>query len=136
MNYRTSSDSYHRPGGSALFAFLAGVSTAMLIGGYYLFGPNGQRNRMKTDRWIRRVRYEILQKMDALEDITEQQYHKIVDDVLSRYHSFKEISKEKMDRVSEDFRGKWLEMREAARRAKEEARTELEDEERERESAL
>lgn len=113
----------------SLFAFAVGAFLALAIGGYIFFGPEGANNRRKFDRWLRRARYEILTRMEQIEDVTEEQYQKIVDEVLYRRNQLRTIGKEALDRAREQFRGRYLEMKDAVRRAAEEAHTELEEEE-------
>ncbi len=121
--YRT-----HEPSHHSIFAFIAGVTTATLVGGYFLFGPKGREHRRNVDRWIKRARFEILDRIEAIEDITEQQYHTIVDDVTYRYGQLKGVGQEKIEQAREYFRARWHEMRVAATQAREEARRELEEE--------
>mgnify|MGYP003393910133 CR=1 FL=1 len=117
---------HHR--GAGVGAFLAGAATALAVGGYFLYGPNGKENRKKMERWTMKARAEILEKMGDIQDITEDQYYKIVDTVLSRYGTMKAVGKEKAALAAESFKAHWEEMRVRARQAAEEAREELEDE--------
>lgn len=120
--------------GGSILAFIAGASVALIAAGYYLYGPRGERHRHDVDRWVRRAKFEILDKMADIENITEEQYHRIVDEVTHRFGRLREISQDRIDRARENFKGRWNEMREAARQARDEARRELEAEERDIES--
>lgn len=119
-----------RGGGRSALPFIAGIAATMIVGGYMLFGPQGRRNRRGVDRFIKRAKYEILDKMDQAGDVTEEQYHKIVDEVSARYDSLKETGEDTASSVSSYFSERWGEMKEAASRARDEVRDELEEEER------
>ena len=106
-------------------AFLAGVFITLAAGGYYLFGPQGERHRREVDRWLKRARYEIIQRMERIENITEEQYRKIVDEVAEKYATMKGYGQEKAALLRDTFRRKWTEMKEAARQAREEAEAEV-----------
>lgn len=124
---------HHKNSGNSLFAFIAGAATALALGGYFLYGPHGRENRKKLDRWVLRAKIDILDKMESVEDLTEEQYRNIVDEVTNRYASLKHVGQEKAARAGESFKRRWNEMRDAARRARGEAEVELAQEELERE---
>lgn len=125
-------DRHHTGSGGVIAAFLAGVATAVAVGGYLLYGPHGKENRERVERWMLTAKAEILDKMDKAGDVTEDQYHKIVDEVTGRYAGMKDIGRDRAARAAEGFKRRWEEMRAAARRARDEAQQELEDEERRR----
>lgn len=131
--------SLHLPGNrsrGSLLAFVVGVTTAVIVGGYFLFGPKGHKNRMHIDRWLKRARFAILNRMETIENITEQQYYTIVDEVVEGYGKLRAMSQEKIEKGKESFRQRWQEMREAAQRARDEARAELEEDERQHETQV
>lgn len=113
--------------GKSVLPFVVGIAATVLVGGYVLFGPEGRRNRRNVDRYIKRAKYQILDKMEHLEDVTEDQYHKIVDEVMAKYGSVKEIGGDKWQLVSDRFKDRWNEMREAAREARDDVKRELEE---------
>lgn len=114
--------------GSILAGFAAGALTTILIGGYALFGPQGRRNRKRAEAWILRAKAEILERMMDAQDLTEEQYYRIVDAVLDAYDLAGQIGGDAATRISDRFKARWNEMREAAREASERARRELDEE--------
>ncbi|MEK7079888.1 MAG: hypothetical protein AAB883_00555 [Patescibacteria group bacterium] len=118
----------HSQSPSPLGAFIAGAATALLLGGYYLYGPNGKRHQKDTERLILRAKADILDGMRASQDMTEEQYKKLVDTVVSSYESVMEGGAEKASVVADSFKDKWESMREAAKKASDEAKKELKKE--------
>jgi hypothetical protein len=124
---KTMESNNQKKGGGMIMAFLAGVAATVAIGGYLLYGPKGRQHRKQVEQWVARAKAEILEKMDRAEEVTEEQYHKIVDAVMKRYGTMKEIGKEKAGEAAESFKRRWEEMREASRHAKERARRDVEE---------
>lgn len=114
---------------SPLLAFLAGAATAVAIGGHYLYGKDGPRHRKKVEHWVLKAKAEILDRMRQTQDMTEEKYHRIVDEVTGRYASAKDVGHERAGRAAASFKHRWEKMREASTRAADEARAELEAEE-------
>lgn len=107
-------------------AFLAGAATTAAVGGYLLYGPHGARNRKKMEAWMDSAKAEILERMEQIGEVTEQQYHTIVDEVADQYADMRTIGTAKAKQFSQEFKRRYKEMREATRRAAEEAKQELE----------
>lgn len=118
---------HHHSSSSALPAFLAGAATAALIGGIYLYGKNGSAHRTNVERWILKAKAEILERIEKTQDMTEEQFHTVVDEVVSRYADMKDVGAERAAEVSSRFKHKWVHLRDAAARASKEARRELND---------
>jgi hypothetical protein len=97
----------------------------LAVGGYFLYGPKGREHRKALEKWVTQAKAEILKRMEQVQDITEEQYHKIVDEVTDKYSKVAEIGTEKASMAGSYFKRQWNKMREAARRAKEEAQEEL-----------
>jgi hypothetical protein len=119
---------------SPVLAFLAGAATAVALGGYYLYGKDGPRHRKKVEHWILKAKAEILDRMRQTQDLTEEKYHRIVDEVTGRYASARDVGHERAGRAAESFKRRWQKMREASARAADEARAELEAEQSEDEA--
>lgn len=107
-------------------AFLAGAATTAAVGGYLLYGPHGARNRKKLDAWMSSAKAEVLERMEQIGEVTEQQYHTIVDEVADRYADIHTIGTAKARQFSRELKRRYKEMREAAQQAAAEAKQELE----------
>lgn len=112
-----------------LLAFLIGAMGTLIVGGYYLFGPKGSQHRTDVDRLVKRTKFQILDKLQQIENVTEVQYYKIVDEVVRQQGRLRGIGAEKLHELSENFRMRWDEMKELAHEARDEAEKELREEE-------
>jgi hypothetical protein len=121
--------SSHNNSGHSLLAFVAGATMALVLGGYYLFGPRGRENHEKVSRWMLRAKRDILAKMETIEDLTEDKYNTIVDEVTGRYSKMKHIGGEKAAQAAGTFKEKWEDMRDMVAEAREEAEREITEKE-------
>jgi len=121
---------HHQPNqnGSQFGAFLLGAATALVVGGYFLYGPEGKQHQKKIERGVMRAKAEILERMRKTQDMTEEQYRNTVDQVIATYVKAKAVTEEHAERASAQFKQKWNEMREMAKDAANEARKELAEE--------
>jgi gas vesicle protein len=85
---------------------LAVGAAAALAGfaGYYLFGPKGKENRKKVRGWTLKAKGEVLEKIEKLEEVTEDKYHEIVDTVMKKYTKLKSIADEETDKLEEELK--------------------------------
>jgi hypothetical protein len=126
MNYHPS---HHRDSGGGLIAFVAGVATTLALGGYFLFGPKGKENRREIDRWVKKTTGEILERIENIEEVTEDQYRTIVDEVTYRQAKLEGMGDRALGRLRGYFKSRWDEMKNAAKEARKEAEREVKSEE-------
>lgn len=62
----------------------AGV-IAVAAATYFLFGPNGKKNRKNARGWMMKMKGEVVEQLEKLENVTEPMYQKIVDGVVKTY---------------------------------------------------
>lgn len=84
----------------------AGVA-AMSAAAYVLFGPEGKHNRKKIQGWAVKMKGEIIEKLEDSQEITENIYNKIVDQVSEKYAKAKGLSMEEVQAVVDDLRKHW-----------------------------
>ena len=68
----------------------AGVA-ALSVAAYMLFGPNGKKNQKALKGWAIKMKGEIIEKMEAVKDVTAPVYEKIVGEVAAKYAKLKHI---------------------------------------------
>lgn len=84
----------------------AGLAVAAAAVGYYLYGTkDGIKKRKKLEGWMLRAKGEILDRLEELEDVTEEQYNEIVDTVLADYKKIKDS--EKVEKLQKDLKKHW-----------------------------
>jgi hypothetical protein len=80
------------------------------VGAYLLFGPEGKKNRKAVKGWAVKMKGEIIEKMESMQDLTEAAYHKVIDEVYNKYAKVKGIDKKELDELVADIRKHWKSM--------------------------
>ncbi len=68
----------------------AGVA-ALAAASYYFFGPEGQKHRKTVKGWMLKMKAEVIEKIEGVQEVTQATYDAIVDSVASKYNSYPEI---------------------------------------------
>lgn len=84
----------------------AGVAAAAAAG-YFLFGPKGKQNRKKISAWTIKAKGEVLEKIEGLESLAEDKYHKIVDQVTAKYMKKMDIANEDVEKFTKELKKYW-----------------------------
>lgn len=63
---------------------VAAVS-ALAIGAYMLYGPNGKKNKKALKSWMLKAKAEVLEKVENAKAMTADKYHDVVDAVTAKY---------------------------------------------------
>ena len=88
--------------------FAIGIAAAAsAFAGYYLFGPRGKENRAKIKGWTLKAKGEILEKMEKLEEVTENKYEEIVDVVMSKYEKLKSTTEEETQKLKKELKSRY-----------------------------
>ena len=88
----------------------AGVAAlaAAVAGTYFLFGTKkGAKTRKQIKGWSLKAKGEVLEKMEALQDINEKTYHKIVDEVKAGYKKIKSIDAKDVEAFGKEMKAHW-----------------------------
>ncbi len=108
--------------------FILGVATAAAaFAGYYLFGPKGKENRKVVRGWTLKAKGEILEKIEKLEDISEDTYHNIVDKVMAKYEKLKTTTDEETERLKKELKGRFAHVTRDLKKTKKSAVKKVED---------
>lgn len=96
-----------------------GAGVAVLsAAAYLLFGHEGKKNRKMIRGWSIKMKGEIIEKLEAVKEITEPVYHDIVDKVTEKYTKIKNVDKEELLGVVADTRKQWKNMMKDAKQKK------------------
>ena len=91
----------------AIGAGLAALAAAA-AGTYFLFGTKkGAKARKQIKGWTLKAKGEVLEKMEALQDINEKTYHKIVDEVKAGYKKVKSIDAKDVEEFGKEMKAHW-----------------------------
>ena len=91
-------------------AVVAGVAVglaALTAAGYFVFGPNGNKNRKKIKGWSLKMKGEVLERLEKLKDVTPEMYNSIIDEVAAKYGKLKHISEAEIVEITADLKRHW-----------------------------
>lgn len=89
--------------GAKLMLGVAAASAAA----YLLFGPNGNKNRKMVKSWAVKMKGDVLEELETVQEVTEPMYHAIVDKVSEKYAQMKNIDTSELTAAVEDLRKHW-----------------------------
>ncbi len=87
-----------------ILAISAGAA-AIAAAGYFLFGPNGPKNRKVTKGWMIKMKGDVVDKIEKVKDVTEDTYHNIVDTAAKSYVS--SGSKAEVEMLAKELKSHW-----------------------------
>jgi len=88
----------------------AGIATiaAAAAGAYFLYGTKeGAKRRKQISGWMLKMKGEVLEKMEVMEDISEVAYHDIVDAVAKSYKNIKNVEPKEVTALAEELKKHW-----------------------------
>ena len=83
----------------------AGVA-ALAAAGYFFLGPKGEKNRKKTRAWMIKMKGDVVEKLESVQDITKETYDTIVDSVGDAYATVAE-SKDEVAKLAKELKSHW-----------------------------
>lgn len=86
--------------------FAAGLA-ALAAGGYFIFGPQGAKNRKVIKGWTLKAKGEVLEKIEKLKEVTPEMYNKVIDEVTAKYAKVKDVSADEVAALSGDLKKHW-----------------------------
>ena len=90
------------------------AATAAAVGGYFLYGSkNAQKNRKTVKSWMLRAKAEVLEGIENVKNITEEEYHELVDAATKAYSKTRKVSKAEAAQFSREMKKHWKEIQKA-----------------------
>lgn len=86
---------------------LAAGLAAVAAGSYFVFGPQGKKNRKAIKGWSLKMKGEVLEKIEKLKEVTPELYNKVIDEVSSKYAKAKGVSTEEVTMLVSDMKKHW-----------------------------
>ena len=87
---------------------LAAASVAAVAGGYLLYGvKDAAKNRKKVRGWALKAKGEILEKIENMQEVTEDKYQNVVDAVNKKYSSLKNVDPMELTALISDAKKHW-----------------------------
>ncbi len=83
-----------------------GLAAVAAAGAYLFYGKNAKK-RQKIRGWIIKAKGEVLEKVEKLNDVNQETYHKVIEKVTNRYKHFKEINAQEFNELVSDLKASW-----------------------------
>jgi hypothetical protein len=85
------------------------LAAAAAAGIYFLYGSkDAPKNRKVVSGWVLKAKGEVLEKMEQVKgELTEENYHKIVDGVMEKYRKVKKDHGDDIDVLVKDMKSHW-----------------------------
>lgn len=93
------------------------VAAALTAGGYFLYGKDGAKNRKKVKSWMLKARAEVLEQMEKLRDMDQADYIAVVDKVMKRYETMKDVSAKESSALARELKSHWKHIKAAHAKA-------------------
>ena len=95
---------------------LAAAALAGIAGAYFLYGSkDAPKNRKKVSGWVVKAKGEVLERLEKLKEIGEQDYHSVVDTVVSKYQALKKGEPEQIAELVKELKGYWSKIQKEAK---------------------
>lgn len=93
----------------------AGLAATAAVGVYFLYGSkHAKKYRSTLKSWMFTAKGEIIEGLEKLENVTEAQYHALVDTVSHKYQAMQHIDREDITRFVTDMKKHWKDIVKAA----------------------
>lgn len=87
-----------------------GVTAALLsaAGAYFLYGSkNADKNRKKVKSWMLKAKAEVLEGIEAAENMSKEDYERLVDKSVKTYSRLKDASAEELVAFGKEMKAHW-----------------------------
>ena len=79
----------------------------LAAGSYFIFGPQGSKNRKAIKGWTLKAKGEVVEKIEKLKEVTPELYNKVIDEVTAKYAKIKDISADEVMSLASDLKKHW-----------------------------
>jgi hypothetical protein len=87
-------------------AISAGVA-ALAAASYYFLGPKGEKHRRQLKSWSIKMKGDVVEKLEKLQDVSEPVYRGIVDAVAAKYVRESGAARSEIEELAEDLKRTW-----------------------------
>lgn len=89
-----------------------GALAATVAGAYYLYGSTkGPARRKALKSWTLRMKADVMEQLENMKDLTEIEYHKVIDMVSEKYQSMKNIEPSELDKTVKVLKAHWKDIK-------------------------
>jgi hypothetical protein len=96
---------------------------ALAAGAYFFLGPDGKKHQKKMKGWMVKMKGEVLEKLEEMEEVTEPVYRQVVDTVARAQEVNDKIPRSEILALATDLKREWRSIRRLATHDKKKAKT-------------
>lgn len=90
---------------------IAGAAAAAIAGGYFFYGKDGAKHRKNLKAWTVKAKAEVMEKLEKAKDLSEENYHEIVDLVSAKYSAVKTVAPEEIQDFARGLKKHWKDIK-------------------------
>ena len=97
-----------------------GIATviATAAGAYFLYGSTkGPARRKAIKSWTLKMKAEVMEEVEKMQDLSEEVYHSAIDKVSKKYAEIKGIDAEELGVTVKQLKGHWKDIKKEAEKA-------------------
>lgn len=88
---------------AVLGASLAGIAATA----YFFFGPKGKKHQKIVKAWAIKMKGDVIEKLEKVQEVTEPIYHKTIDVIAAEYTKKAKAGKEEIAELASDLKKHW-----------------------------
>ena len=106
--------------GNHKIALGVGIATAVAAaaGAYFLYGSTkGPARRKAIKTWMIKMKAEVMEEVESMQELSEELYHNAIDKVSKRYAEMKGIDVKELETTVKQLKGHWKDIKKEAEKA-------------------
>jgi TRAP-type mannitol/chloroaromatic compound transport system substrate-binding protein len=81
---------------------------ATIAGTYFFYGSkDAVKNRKRVKAWTFKAKSEVLEQLEKISEVSEEVYHKIVEEVANKYKLLKKINENDVADFKKELKSHW-----------------------------
>ena len=95
----------------------AGIVAGAALAAYLLTTPEDrEKAALKVKGWMADMKKDIVERVKKIQDLTEERYDQIVDEVKTKYEALKDVSAEEVSAFADEMKSHWKNISKAAKK--------------------
>ncbi len=88
------------------------AAVAAAAGAYFLYGSKkGPARRKALKTWMVKMKGEVMEELEKMENISEGKYHEVIDRVSKKYEALKNIDQKELQTTIKRLKGHWKDIK-------------------------
>jgi len=96
----------------------AGLAAGAALAAYLLTSPKDRKKAaVKVKSWMTDMQKETAERVKKVQDLTEEKYNKIIDELKPKYEALKDVSDSELSSFTKEMKSHWKNISSAAKKA-------------------